>query len=50
VADQSAHGRMGLGTTCKEETSKIKNVSIEGSGRKKFSFGLRKTVFTEKLL
>jgi hypothetical protein len=29
---QSTCGRMGLGTTCKAETSKMKNVSIESSG------------------
>jgi hypothetical protein len=33
AADQSTHGRMGLGTACKEETSRM-NISIESSGRK----------------
>jgi hypothetical protein len=35
AADRSTHGRMGLGTAYKEETSRIKNVSIESSGKKK---------------
>jgi hypothetical protein len=34
VADQSIHGRIRLGTACKGETSKMKNVSIESSGGK----------------
>jgi hypothetical protein len=32
ASDQSIHRRMGLGTTCKEETSRMKNVSIVSSG------------------
>jgi hypothetical protein len=35
TADQSIHGRTGLGTACKEETLRMKNVSIENSGREK---------------
>jgi hypothetical protein len=34
-ADQSAHGGIGLRTACKEETSRMKNVSIESPGAKK---------------
>jgi hypothetical protein len=43
---------MGLGTGYKEETSRMKNVSIESSGGKikKYVFGLRKTVFTENFI
>jgi hypothetical protein len=44
-ADQSTHGRIGLGTACKEETSRMRNVSSERSGAKKNVFGLRKTVY-----
>jgi hypothetical protein len=43
-------GRMGLGTACKGETSRMKNVSIESCGGKNYVFRLRKTVLTEKLL
>jgi hypothetical protein len=32
VADQSVHGRMGLGAVYKGETSRMKNVSIMTSG------------------
>jgi hypothetical protein len=45
--DQSTHGRMGLGTVCKEETSRMKNVSIE-NWRKRVGFGLRETVCSQK--
>jgi L-alanine-DL-glutamate epimerase-like enolase superfamily enzyme len=34
AADQSTHGRMGLRTACKEETLRVKNISIESSGGK----------------
>jgi hypothetical protein len=34
-ADQSVHGRMGLWTACKEETSRMKDVSFESSGGRK---------------
>jgi hypothetical protein len=34
-ADQSTHGRMALGTACKEGTSWMKNVSFKSSGGKK---------------
>jgi hypothetical protein len=50
AADQSIYGRMGLGTACKEETSKVKNVSIESFGGKELCFGVKGNwVFTEKL-
>jgi hypothetical protein len=39
AADQILHGRMGLGTACKEE--RLKNISIESLERKKIC------VFTE---
>jgi hypothetical protein len=39
---------MGLGTACKEETSRMKNVLIERSGRKKMS-GFRKTIHRKKI-
>jgi hypothetical protein len=35
AADQSTHGRMGLGTECKVKTSRMKNVLIKNSGGKK---------------
>jgi hypothetical protein len=35
TADQSTHGRMGLGAARKAETSRMKNVSTESSGGKK---------------
>jgi hypothetical protein len=42
---------MGLGITGKEETSRMKNISIENSGRKKkYVFGLKKTVYSQKIL
>jgi hypothetical protein len=44
------HGRMGLGTACKGETSRMKNVSIESYGAKKIMSRLRKTVLTEKFI
>jgi hypothetical protein len=49
TADQSAHGRMGLGTTCKAETLRIENASIESSAEKKYVFGFEEIcVFTGK--
>jgi hypothetical protein len=48
AADQSVHGRMGLGTAFKGETPRMKNVSIESSGGKNYVFGLRKTVYPQK--
>jgi hypothetical protein len=51
TADQSVHGRMGLGTACKEETSRIKNVLIQSSGGKKLCLLVEENcVFTEKFL
>jgi hypothetical protein len=38
AADQSGHGRMGLGTAWKKETSRMKNISIESSGGKNCAF------------
>jgi hypothetical protein len=31
VADKSTHGRLGLGTTCKAETSRMENASVKSS-------------------
>lgn len=39
VADQSTHGRMGLGAAFKKETSRMKNVSVESSGGKIMTLG-----------
>jgi hypothetical protein len=39
---------MRLGRACKEETPRMKNVSIESSGGKKYVFVLRKTVYSRK--
>jgi hypothetical protein len=51
MADQSTDGRTGLGTTYKEETSRVKNVSIESSGGKKLHLWVAETcVFTENCL
>jgi hypothetical protein len=48
AADQSIHGRMGLGTACKAETSRTKNVSIDSSGGKKKSIWVEENCdFTE---
>jgi hypothetical protein len=48
-AGPSACGRMGLGTACKEETSWLKNVSFEISGREKnYVLDLRKIVYSQK--
>jgi hypothetical protein len=49
TAEQSTHGRMGLGTACEKEISRMKKISIDGSEEKNV-FGLRKTAFTEKFL
>jgi hypothetical protein len=48
AADQSVHGRIGLGTVCKAETSRMKNVLIESSGGKNYVFESRKTVYSQK--
>jgi hypothetical protein len=43
--------RMGLGTAYKAETSKIENVSIKSSGRKKLCLWVEENcVFTEKFI
>jgi hypothetical protein len=43
---QAARGRMGFGTVCKAETSRVKNISIESSeGKKIYVFGFSKTVY-----
>jgi hypothetical protein len=44
AADQSIHGRMGLGTACKGETSRVKNVLIESSGGTKLCLGRRRAI------
>jgi hypothetical protein len=49
AADQSTHGRIGLRTACEAETSRMKNVSIEKSGRKNYFLRLKETVFTETI-
>jgi hypothetical protein len=42
---------MGLGTACKEEPSRMKNVSIERSGGKKLCLRVEeKCVFAEKFI
>jgi hypothetical protein len=47
AAVQSLHGRMGLGTACKEETLRKKDVSIVSSGGKNTSLWVEKhCVFT----
>jgi hypothetical protein len=44
-------GRTGIGTEFKEEMSKIKNVSIEGSGGRKLCLSIeKKCVYTEKFI
>jgi hypothetical protein len=51
AADPSTHGRMGLGTTCREETLKMKDVSIVSSGGKKLCLWIEENcVFTRKFL
>jgi hypothetical protein len=50
VADQSIHGRMGLGTVCKEGTSRMKNVSIVSSGGKLCFWVEENCVPIEKIL
>jgi hypothetical protein len=51
IADQSTHGRMGLRTAYKEETSRMKNVSIKSSGEKNLHLWFKENcVFTEKFL
>jgi hypothetical protein len=48
AADQSIHGGMGLGTACKGETLRMKNVSIESSGGRKVCLWVEKNcVFKE---
>jgi hypothetical protein len=51
AADQSIHGRVGLGTACKGETLKMENVSIESSGGRKVCLWVEKNcIFKEKFL
>jgi hypothetical protein len=48
---QSTHGRMGLRTARKEETSRLENISIESSGRNKLYLWVEvNCVFTGKFL
>jgi hypothetical protein len=42
------HGRIGLGTACKEYTSRMKYFSIDNSGGKNYVNGLRKIAYTQK--
>lgn len=45
--DQSANGRLGLLTSYKEETSRVKNISIKSSGKEKICFWLEEEfIFT----
>jgi hypothetical protein len=51
VADQSTHGRIGLGAAYKKETSRMKNVSVESSGGKKLCLWIEENcVSKEKFL
>jgi hypothetical protein len=51
VADQLMHGSMELGAACKKEISRLKNVSVESSGRKKLCLWVEENcVFKEKFL
>jgi hypothetical protein len=51
AADQSAHGRVGLGAARKEEISRMKNISIESSGGNKLCRWFKENyVVTEKFL
>jgi hypothetical protein len=52
AADQSIHGRMGLGTVCTGESSRMKDVSIESCRRKKILclWVVENCVATEKIL
>jgi hypothetical protein len=50
ATDQSLHGRMRLGTACREETLRVKNVSIMSSRGRKLCLWAEETcvVPTEK--
>jgi hypothetical protein len=49
AANQSTYRRIGLGTACKKETTRMKNISITRSGeKKKYVLRLRKTVYSQK--
>jgi hypothetical protein len=51
TVDHSALGRIGLGTACKEETSRRKNGSIKNSGEKKLCLWVEENcIFPEKYL
>jgi hypothetical protein len=51
TSNPTIHGRMGLGTVCKEESSRIKNVSIVSSGGRKLCLWVEENcVPTEKFL
>jgi hypothetical protein len=51
AAEQSIRGRMGLERVCKDETSRMKTVSIESSGGRKLYLRVEEnTVFTDKFL
>jgi hypothetical protein len=48
AADQSTHGKMGLGTACKEETLRVRMFRSRDMEGKNYVFGLRKTVYSQK--
>jgi hypothetical protein len=48
AAEQSIHGRMRLGTVCKEETSRMKNIPFENSEGRNYDSGFKKTVYSRK--
>jgi hypothetical protein len=51
ATDQSIHERMGVGTACKGEAPRMKNISIESSGGKKICLWVENNcVFTENFL
>jgi hypothetical protein len=51
AGDQSAHGRTGLGTACKAETSRMKKISIKSSGGKNiFVWNTRKKCTITQIL
>jgi hypothetical protein len=51
AADKSTHGRTGVGTACKAEASRLKNISIESSPGTNYIFRLTNNcVHTEKEL
>jgi hypothetical protein len=49
VADQLTHGRMGLGTACKKENSRMMNVSIKSSEGKKLCLWVEENCIHRKI-